>query len=173
MNYKTILAVLGAAALIIPSGLALANDGGQGILGSTGSGISGHAQVGLNVGLRGGDANENDNSSTSVDVEVGEHGNATSTERGDGKQGEKERGLHATTTLAGQAASSTNSHVGLGKGGIVGFFRWILGLPDTTTVGQIRADLTATTTASTTAGSSQGLGFWAQVLGFFHFGKGN
>ncbi len=158
MNYK-IATLLGIAALMVPVGIVLAKDGGQG---SVGIGIGEHAQVGLNQSLLHGDANEDSTTSANVDVE--EHGNATSTQRDHGKQGNLERGIHATTT-----ASTTDDHnKGFGKGGIVGFFRWILGLPDTTTVGQIRAQIEATTTASTSASSSQGLGFWAQILGFLH-----
>lgn len=164
MKYK-IATVLSIAALIIPAGLALAKDGGRGVFGPSGAQIAEHVQNSLNVSLRG---DSDDNSSTSVDREDNERSNATSTERNKRQRGEFEREKHATST-----ASTTRDHEGFGKGGIVGFFRWIFGLPATTTVGEIQAQLNSTTTASTTVSSSNGLGFWARLLGFLHLGKDN
>lgn len=162
MKYKIAVA-LGLASLIIPAGIALAEDGGHG--GAQGGiGVSQNLQVGLNLGLRG-DADEHADASTSADVEVGEHMSATSTERNKGQRGEMERGDHATTT-----ATTSKDHEGLGKGGIPAFLRWLFGLPATTTVGDIRTQIAATTTASTTSGSN-GLGFFARLFDFFHFGK--
>lgn len=172
MNYKTIAVALSAVALIIPAGLALAKDGGNGVFGPSGFKIVEHVQNGLNMSLRGSD----DNSSTLIDRigrEDGKHRSATSTERNNEKRGELERERHATSTLAGQTASTTKSHEGFGKGGLVGFFKWFFGLPATTTVGEIRAQITATTTAGATASSSNGLGFWAHVFGFLRLGKDN
>ncbi|MDP3645810.1 MAG: hypothetical protein Q8R25_01870 [bacterium] len=68
---------------------------------------------------------------------------------------------------------------GWGKGGVRGFLSFLFGLPASTTVGELRAEMTATTTNSIGSGQgsstskSQGLGFWARILGVFHFGKGN
>ncbi|MBI3630788.1 MAG: hypothetical protein HY221_00410 [Candidatus Sungbacteria bacterium] len=77
---------------------------------------------------------------------------------------------HATTD---EDASTTDKE---GKGpknglhiGLPFFLQWLFGLPATTTIGQLRADIQASTTASTTS-PSQGPGFWAHLFGFFHFG---
>ncbi len=65
------------------------------------------------------------------------------------------------------------------KGGVREFFSWLLGLPATTTVGDIRAQLAATTTASTTAEvPPRGVaGFFQHFLegiaGFFGRGRGD
>lgn len=167
MNYKIATTVVGLATLIIPAGVALAKDGGQASGSSGGAGISQGVRVNLDVNLRG-DRNENEHASTSADIEAGERGSATSTERSKEQRGEKERELHATTT----ASTSADRGKGLGRGGVPAFLRWLFGLPATTTVGDIRTAVQATTTASTTS-PSQGLGFWAQLFGFLRLGKDN
>jgi hypothetical protein len=176
MNYK-IATALGLVTLIIPVGIALAESGGDGGA-QVGVGVSQNLNVGVNLGSHG-DA-DNENASTSADVEVGEHSATTSLVGGE------ENGLSkhfGTTTPRGvmHDASSTDEHGatssedhgnGIGRGGIVGFFQWLFGLPATTTVGDIRAQIEATTTASTTS-SSNGLGFFARLFNFLHFGGNN
>ena len=79
---------------------------------------------------------------------------------------------HATST---EMSSSTNSD---NKGGrhetsfsIKSFWNWILGLPATTTIGDIRSQITASTTASSTIQTQANEGFFARLLNFLGFGK--
>lgn len=166
MKYK-IATALGLAALIIPAGMALADDGHRGL------GLFEQIQAGLHVN---GDADDNDasvnaNASTSAHVDINDndddHDNATSTERKDGQRGDKERSEHATTS------TTTKEHGVFGKGGLPAFLRWIFGLPASTTIGDIKAQIVASSSASTTmvTSTSQGLGFWAHLFGFLHLGK--
>ncbi len=137
-------------------------------------GINLHLGAGASVQ---GDQNENEGSSTDQNANENEGAHATSTPW---LSGEKE-GLQkhfGTTTPPGitrSHATGTDEN-GNGKGGghgnfISNFFQWLFGLPATTTVGDIRAAINASSTASTSP--SQGLGFWARFFGFFHFGKGS
>ena len=149
--------------LFVPAGIALA-DNGHGI----GAQLHNDVQIAVH-----GDRDKGEDgvqSSTTVGLHVDldnddDRGNATSTERSHGKQGDEERKEHAT---------STDNHPVWGKkGGLSGFFRWLFGLPASTTVGDIRAQIAATTTASTTGSNGNGLGFFAHLLSFFHVGKDN
>ena len=90
-----------------------------------------------------------------------ERGNATSTERNDGNRGDNERGEHASSTVS--AKFHLDGSHGLSGQGIRSFFSWIFGLPASTTVGDIKAQLGATTTTS--VGGESG-GIFAR--GFFH-----
>ena len=77
----------------------------------------------------------------------------------DGNKGKEGKGedKHATST-------EKNGN-GFGKGGIRAFLSWIFGLPASTTIGDLRAEVTASTSASVS--HSQGLGFWGRIFGLF------
>ena len=78
---------------------------------------------------------------------------------------------HATST---EMSSSTNADKGGGHGtsfSIKSFWNWILGLPATTTIGDIRSQITASTTASSTIQTQANEGFFARLLNFLRFGK--
>jgi hypothetical protein len=94
-----------------------------------------------------GDTNDNEGTSTLSDKSEKEHGEATSTEdRGENK-------VH-------------------GHGVLSSFMNWFLGLPDTTTVGQIRSTIGAsTTTASTTVVEQGRMVFFQLLMNFFHLNK--
>lgn len=139
-------------------------------------------------GQQGEDINENDATSTDKDAEDatstawmhGEkdgHGKhfSTTTPPGIVNHHGKDNNEHATTTKDkdnnNENNDNHNGNRGIGEHrGLPSFLRWLFGLPATTTIGQIRADIQASTTA-TSSSPSEGLGFWAHVLGFFHFGK--
>ena len=115
--------------------------------------------------------------SASSSVEWGKGRSATSTLS---SRGEK-RGLlkkFGTTTPPGilrshlKEATTTTENDGTkgggGKGVLSGFWQWLMGAPATTTLGDIRAHIEASTTASTTV-SAGSHGFLARLFGFFHF----
>jgi hypothetical protein len=79
---------------------------------------------------------------------------------GNDDRGPRNRDMNATSTEKVRGN-------GIGKGGMGGFLRWIFGLPDSTTVGDIRAQMAATSTAGTPHAEA---GFWARIFGSFHFG---
>lgn len=84
--------------------------------------------------------------------------------RQDSKQKEN-RGEKSTTT--------DDEGKGWGRGGIRSFLSFFFGLPASTTVGDLRNELTAKGSASAAASTSksQGLGFWARIFGAFKFGN--
>lgn len=169
---KTLTPVLVAIGMVLfPAGLALAKDGSDDV------------KIGLQLG-------------TSVSVERG--GNDDSTKSGNSVRAKIEDGDSSSddSTLRASGSASSNANVrgedrsddkdkierssstssdDNGRGREKGmnrfsaFFSWLFGLPATTTVGDIRANIVASTTATTS--SSQGLGFWARIFGFFNFGN--
>jgi hypothetical protein len=143
---------VGIISLMLPAGIALAEGGQNGQSGERGRGASQEQQL----GERG--QNDNNGSATSsINRRDDERGNATSSERNKGQQGEKERNQKATTSEK--------------RGGLPAFLRFIFGLPATTTIGDLRGQMNATTTASTTQGSSNGLGIFGRLFNFFRFGR--
>lgn len=185
---------IGSAVLFATAGIALADEGQQGPPPPPpqgGVGIFQHLQtdIGAMFGDNHGDVDVNASTSANVNDEQGEHGgNATSTPPGPGMpgmHGEKNGllkhfgtttppgiGRHEGTSTDEGNATSSGKGEGIGKGGIAGFFQWLFGLPASTTIGDIRTQIEASTTASTTSpGNPQGLGFWAHIFDFFHFGK--
>ena len=86
-------------------------------------------------------------------------------------------GVDSDHPFASSTASSTHirggddnsRHGGDVRGNrIVGFLAWIFGQPDSTTIGDIKTQMQASTTLNTpTAGNSEGLGFFARLFGFF------
>jgi len=186
MKYIISGSIIGVAALIGTTGVALAHEGEdhQGPPPPR-PGIFQHMESNLEFLFK--DEDNDDDATTSVGarIEVEEHGSATSTERNHGKRGDMERSEHASSTHAtdsisspqassGQAASTTKKHDDDDRGprGLTFFLRWLFGLPASTTIADIRAEIGATTTASTTIGTStpQGLGFFARLFSLFHFG---
>jgi hypothetical protein len=75
----------------------------------------------------------------------------------------------AKQNRAEKSTTTEDKGQGWGKGGIRSFLSFFFGLPASSTVGDIRAGMTATTSADTS--KSQGLGFWARILGAFKFGN--
>ncbi len=150
---------------VIPVGMAAALEieGGSDANVHVGSGIHSNVELGATVS----DENKSDNGSDE-EREVGK-AHASSTVQWHGKSQE-----HASSTKGhedgdkGDNASSSDHGKGWGKGGIIGFFRMIFNLPDSTTVGQIKAKLAATTTADA---HGEGLGLWARIMGLFHVGN--
>ena len=169
---------------LFPASIALADEGGSGSVEVDTSGVVQsrrsnpefrvNANVGVGTSSRGRDA---DDASSSPET-----------------RGEKEGLLKrfGTTTPPGfffddrgrdteaRATSTEGRRDGAGgprQAGIRGFFSWLLGLPGTTTVQDIRVQLGATTTASTTVEAPpQGVagffrGFLKGVAGFFGRGR--
>ena len=78
---------------------------------------------------------------------------------------------HATST---EMSSSTDADKGEGHKtffSIKSFWNWILGLPATTTIGDIRSQITASTTATSTVNIQANEGFFERLLNFLRFGK--
>lgn len=177
-------------ALAVPAGLAFADNGSEGSAHSSGSSsfqaVSGSDSNGTNIEIRHSDSQENvghgDMGSTSTSS-VREHSNeSTSTPWMNGLKlglfkhfgtttppGIERR--HATST--DKESTSTENH-SENKGNIQStfssFWKWIMGLPATTTVGDIRSQAESSTTATTTTKVSEPVGFFARLFGFFHFG---
>ncbi len=123
--------------------------------------------VGAGVSAHVGDQDEND--SVTGDADVEEHDSTTHATTTPWMNGEKE-GVEkhfGTTTPPGivhRSATSTGTHLS-----VPAFFHWLFSLPATTTIGDIRAQIEASTTASTSP--AKGLGFWAHIFGFLGFHK--
>jgi len=180
-NYKIALGA-GIISVLLPVGIAFAHTDIQVDTHADAGLGSGENQPGLNVELQshsdaevqGEDAMDNhgdDGSEMNGDhksassTDLNEHANAKAMMRGD------------NADEHGDASSSkedNGNHYGFGRGGIRGFFDWLFGLPASTTVGDIRTQMAATTTSEST-GSSQGLGrFFHDLFGSFKgfFGGG-
>lgn len=171
MNYKAATAVVSIATLIMPAGVALAKDNGQDSS-ENGLGVSEQIRANLNLNIHG-DANDDDanlGAGASTSVEARQMGEDKRSENSPDTAGRgKSEDEHGTTTADTPSDDHGN---GIVRGGIPAFFRWLFGLPATTTVGEIRTAVQATTTASTTS-SSQGLGFFARLFAFLGFGQDN
>ena len=160
MNYLKI-AGMTTAMLMIPAGLALAKDGQA----SSSRGFNFFQNLQTSLGITVGKHEVDADAHESANVEVNEndkHSTSTPYMSGEKKGIEKHYG---TTTPPGHVATSTDNENGH-KGGIIAFLRWFFSLPATTTVGDIRADIGATSTAS-----NSGLGFFAHLFSFLHIGN--
>ena len=174
---------MGIGALIIPAGMALADNNSSGASGSAGLGVgvgvAQTVQLNVNANAQAGaqaSTSRNDNAgSNASSANASENASATSSDRNKGQRGEVEREEHATqANSSAQATSGDDNRPEWGaKGGLVGFFRWIFGLPATTTVGEIRSEMQATTAvagqAVSTTSPPQRLAFSGRLLSFFPF----
>jgi hypothetical protein len=185
MNITILGTIIGAAAIMATAGVAFAETGSQGGADKRG-GDDGQRPVPTlysdNNSVRGDDSASRSATSTRVSDDRG-----GSLEKGDDKGGLL-RGSRASDDSGndvnddkGAAASSSDDRgksedPGFGRGGIRAFLSWIFGLPDSTTVGDLRAQMNASTTASTSSGQgvgpessgSQGLGsFFKRIFGSF------
>jgi hypothetical protein len=77
-----------------------------------------------------------------------------------------ERHHHEASSTQDNASSTNNFG---GNGSITTFLQWIFGLPASTTVGDIRTTLTASTTASSTIPVPTPPGFFQKLLNFIQF----
>ncbi len=77
---------------------------------------------------------------------------------------------HATSS---EITSSTHANKSEGHEllSIKSFWNWILGLPATTTIGDVRAQIVASTTASSTVQTHVNESFLERLVNFFRFGK--
>lgn len=184
-NGLVIASIIGMAALMATSGVALAEGGGTSHVG-----INGDIQVKTGMMIQGRPSIQGvSDDDQDGHPDSGEGSDENQLHKDNGQSGtnpmfeNKDRMMQASSTHMrdnnednGQRDHnvSTSGDKGkgeeMGKGGIRAFFSWILGLPASTTVGDIRAQIAATTTAS--ASHSEGLGFWARIFGAFHFGGG-
>ncbi|MDR3547901.1 MAG: hypothetical protein P4M11_06505 [Candidatus Pacebacteria bacterium] len=154
---KYIGIAISSLVLLIPAGLAFA-DNGQGDddhQASIQSGVMIRLGDSAEFDLQGQsheDISENDGSSTNKDPQDDKifHG-----------------GKHGTTTEA--TTSSDENHNA--NPPITAFWNWLLGLPATTTVGDLRTQIEASTTASSTAGVPVGISFFQHLLSFLTIGK--
>lgn len=163
--YKKV--IIGLIAALLPLSFALAKDDGQ-------SDDQGEVEIHHDFTL--------DASSTvrfeHGEAEPGEHGEkrglfmhfGTTTPPGFFKE------RHASSSDEDDNASSTKDKDEHGHRGFIGaFLEWLFNLPSDTTVGDLRAHIiassTATTTASTTPALPKGLGFWAKLFEFLHWGN--
>lgn len=187
MNKILLGSLIGTAALMASAGIALADSSNVHIdqhiesnsqieLHSSGGSATGHIDVNEdNNGVQNGihiDIGADGKNIVQVTGDAAEHGvvkvsgkDATSTHKVENGNGSEDTGRANQASSAPMRAD--NGH-GFGKGGIRAFFSWIFGFPASTTIGDIRAEMTATTTVG--ASHSEGLGFWARIFGAFHFG---
>lgn len=139
-----------------PAGMALAANDATGL----GIGIGAHVNTDIDLGTHGHIGTTSAHLDSDADVDANAH--ASSTPWMNGEKNGLER-HDATTTPPGHEASSTREHGGFG---LHAFFSWLLGLPASTTIGEIQSGIEATSSASTTA-SVPGIGFWAHLFSFF------
>ena len=155
MKKYTLATTAAVISLLLPLSFALAEDGNH--MPPPPPRIHGGFQIHMMDGQGDDDnASTTDNENEHATSTPWMHGERKGIERGDASSTEQEHG---------------NKMIGIHHG-LPNFFRWIFSLPATTTVGDIRTAIEASTTASTTSGS-QGLGFWAHFMSFFHFGRDN
>lgn len=170
----TITRVLVAVSMVFfPAGVALADsDGQKGPSEGRGLGIFQHMESNFDFLFGHEDQDDEDvgartTASTTLRMKIEDRREDRGERREDGRENREER---ASSTASSTSASSTHER-GRGDGprGIPFFLQWLFGLPGTTTIADIRAEIAATSTASTT--NNAGLGFWARMFGFFHFGQ--
>jgi hypothetical protein len=178
--------------LVVPAGIALAKDGGS-ERGSpspdTSVGISQHLEANFEItsGQGHGGENEADNATSSENTNEDQGDDSQRATSTPWMHGEKEGLLKhfGTTTPPGMlrqreggegASSSREDRGGNGSGnehmgGIQRLFQWLFGLPGTTTVADIRANINAS--ASTSASSNTDVPSTPAVFNFFrHFFEG-
>ena len=181
MNYK---AIIGAsiAGLMIPAGMALAESSVKGEARAEGHIFQNNqSDLEFNVKLRGVADLDRDGR---LDVVGRIHGDADMDDDNDGvndQRGKKdEKRAEAARKESGEGRDESSikndDHRGFGKGGLPGqgirsFVSFFFGLPASTTVGELRAQLAATT--STDISKSQGLGFWGRIFGAFRLSHDN
>ena len=178
MNNSITRALVAAAIIVTPASFAFAKQGEHipvPVLGGATVNTAIEAQAEIHGGT--GRDHTEDNS-----VQVG----ATSTHKGgywsNSDNAEDIRGSEQTGDLHGSTTATTSrdqkgndrdqdNHGSRGSrvpGGLGAFFSWFMGLPASTTVGDVRVQLTASSSA--TAGHGEDLGIFARILSFFHFG---
>lgn len=154
-------------ALLAPASLVFADTHGD---------TQGHTLVGTSATIQ-----VNADSQANVDTQTDLQGNI---DENNTDEGDLNTVDEATTTMkqgdkkdshTDEATSTENQgehgHGG-GNGVFASFWSWLFGLPATTTVGDIRTQLQASTTASSSAGvhTQADVGFFGHLLQFFHFG---
>lgn len=190
--------------LAAPAGLAFADEQ-QGPPPPPQGGVQAGGNVNMMYRMQSGDGEEGDDASGTLQIESEGHMQASTTPwmRGE-KEGiemhfgtstppghmgtstrmfmrDDERGSHASST--DEDASSTDKHQeGRPMFRLPSFFQWLFGLPATTTIGDLKTQLQASTTVDVNAsgtpshgeegqGNGNGGGFFARFFSFFGFGS--
>ncbi len=171
-------AAVGGVILLMPAGLALAHGveiESRTSIDSTVAPVS----IQLGAGEHGGrgrdhaediSARASASSTASTTHKGGYWSNADNNEdvRGRGAD-EGHRSATSTATTSRGIGEKDRDHGNARGNKLQNFLAWFLGQPDSTTVGQIKAEINASTTASSTQlGNGQGLGFFARLFGFLH-----
>jgi hypothetical protein len=176
---KTILtqAILVSGMLLLPSGVALARGGETETHRSNDPLVPSITvpilQEAHGAQTRGRDHAEDDSaratSSASSTHKGGYWSNPDNAEdiRGEGE--EMHHNATSTATTSKHRGESNENHGGSGRSTkIQNFLSWIFGMPESTTVGDLKAILQASSTVgSSTRENAEGLGFIARLLGFF------
>ena len=159
MNKVLIGSIIGTAALMASTGLALADSKGLEVKLGANASAEHYVQIGdvsgrLDVGIKGKEGHD-----------MGDIGDKR------GEKRDREMNQRDHEEKKDHATSTRRDHEGFDKGGIRAFLSFFFGLPASTTVGELRAEMTATSSANVS--NSQGLGFWARVFGAFRLGHDN
>ena len=171
-----------ASLLLAPAGMVLAKGGGE-----LGVSVQGDAQVGtaIHTTLQGntevheehGGANMKDSDARgttgATSTRHGGHwSNSDNSEdiRGAGHEEHNDKTVSSTTKNK-EHGDRDDNHVRGENRGLASFFSWFFGLPASTTVGDIRAQINASTTVAGNGGhDNEGLGFFARLFSMFNFG---
>lgn len=141
-----------------------------------GAALNANAELGVQTatGATGGRAKASATGSANMEAGMNTRpattGNATSSVRKEQNKpataGTRATSGKATTT---RATSTDNKPAWGAKGGLIGYLKSLFGLTSGSSTADVRAEMNASTTASTTP--SQGIGFFARLMGLFNFGK--
>jgi hypothetical protein len=171
-KYATI--PLSLIVLLAPAGLAFADQGG-----------SVHADQSIKASVTDPiDAQLNMHQQSDAEVNDGNDGNIDNTNNGNVDIKEQDNSMTEPSHMNHHEATSTEREADSAdhnsKGGNIkersmfsAFFSWFMGLPATTTVGEVRSTLGASTTtgvASTSLQNSTQIGFFQSLMHFFRFG---
>lgn len=193
MNKYIGIAVAAVLALM-PVGSALADDGAE-----AGANVQAQGQMGMFQGPSHGEIDEDASGTVDVEMHGGPMGSTTPWMRGEKEglrmrfgtttppghmgtstmmRGDDHRPPHATST--DEDSSSSPKHGDDNRQGLKlpSFLQWLFGLPATTTVGDIRAQIQASTTVDVNASGTPAEGheggnggFFAHFFSFFGFGS--
>ena len=161
--------------LMLPAGIALAKERSEN---SNTLGVSIETSLDARSELH-----ENNERDHDEDESVSMNGSATSTHKAgpwsnldsseDVRGRDNNESDESTSSHERKDDSNRNHRRNGGGNGFASFLSWFLGLPDSTTVGEVRAQINASTTGRSSIESDehQEVGVFARLASFFHFGR--
>ena len=175
MNVFITRALVATSIILLPGGVALARQGSDSHLPVLNGQIA--IQEHVSEIRTGGRTHAEDNFVNATTGTSTHHGgywsNPDNAEDVRGSAGEIKEGhdrATSSTTTSRERHGGDNGNRGP-RGGVSIFLGWFLGLPDATTVGDIKAQINGSTTPASTSPihDNQGMGLFARLFSFFRF----